>query len=571
MYNDIPFANFYFDTLVADSLIDENVKHSLNYCLERRDINFGAYDTELWPYTNKDEKKKKSYKFVPPSLLVKYLGYDVDGDKRLQLKQEKELDREEMTEIFFNVKMPSLKYITDMEYRGVRMNKKLIQKASEAVRKKQEELQEQIVKITGRKDFNPNSPKQVIDYMVEAGYPFAKLKIKQTKTGFSTSAEELNKFIKYKKYAEFPKLLLDIKKLTKIKGTYIDGKSKNGEAGTGGMLQYLDENNRVHANFNIHTAVTGRQSCSRPSLQVWPRPIAGLPNTRQFVLPKKNWKLFSADYSALEMYVVAALSQDSVLIQKLLSGLDIHSSNAVELGKILGIVDKDVTYEMFLDNIGKGKLKKEEIDPAIYLKYTELRTQAKSIAFGLNYGKGAMSFAEEFKISEDEAQEMIDAYFEIYKGLKKWRDGIVKQALNKGYITLLSGRKRRFNMAVDWLNSEYAEGLWSTKSLKEEIARQAMNFPVQGGAHEVFEPAYLRLTERFKREGLQARLILLIHDDIVGECPEEELATVGRMILEEMPTTLNEGTKNELRLVIEPDFYESCWYSDKVKINLESA
>ena len=875
IFNKIPFRNFYFDTLVADSLIDENQPHSLNYCLERRDINYGAYDTELWQYVNKDENKKKSYQYVPPSILVKYLGFDVDGDKRLYLAQKKELEVEEMTDLFFNSKMKILRRIVDMEYQGVLMDKDLIHKTAEIIQEKQEEIQLQIEKVTGVKGFNPNSPKQVIDYMTLAGFPFAKLKIAQNKTGFSTATIELEKFRKYKKWEKFPTLLINSKKIAKIRGTYVDGKN-----GLGGMLKYLDENNFVHANYNIHTAVTGRFSCldldteiltqrgwlkynelkysdsvfeynlqtkelelrkpkfiyigkeeqremirfkskridmyltsdhkslfytkhnkprvveagtfkqgtewnilhganfsgkndldedkirlmvaivsdgsfysnritftlrkprkierlksiceklgielrelsnrptsdskiydteytfsiekkldyfnncidedktltyeclnlninakktlidefrywdgdstqnilsitqvkektinvlsavsatcsyrarndivipknkdwqklnrlfvtkknktrmsdvqvtneikncavwcittetgffvarrngstfitgncNRPSLQVWPRPIKGLPNTRNFVRPRPGYKLFSADYSALEMYVVAALSGDEVLIKRLKDGVDIHSLNAVELGKILGIIDKKVTYEQFLDNIGKGKLKVEEIDKDIYMQFNDLRTKAKSIAFGLNYGKGAISFAEEFKIPESEAQDMIDAYFEIYKRLKKWRDNIVAQANKKGYVTLLSGRKRRFSMLLDWLNSEYSEGVWSTNMLREELARQAMNFPVQGGAHEVFESAVLRLLDKFDEEELDARLMLLIHDDIVGEAPEKDLKRIGELIVEQMPEVLNKGTKKELELQIEPDFYSDCWYSEKIKI-----
>jgi len=178
-----------------------------------------------------------------------------------------------------------------------------------------------------------------------------------------------------------------------------------------------------------------------------------------------------------------------------------------------------------------------------------------------------MLFAEEFKISEDEAQDMIDAYFEIYKGMRKWRENIVKEALTKGVIKLHNGRKRRFTMAVDWLNSEHAEGLWSTKKLKEEISRQAMNFPVQGGAHAEFEPAYLRLIKRFREEEIDAKLLLLIHDDIVGECKPEHAPQVATAIGEEMISTLNKGTEFEITLRIAPDFYKDCWYSEKVEIS----
>jgi len=165
-----------------------------------------------------------------------------------------------------------------------------------------------------------------------------------------------------------------------------------------------------------------------------------------------------------------------------------------------------------------------------------------------------------------DAEDMIEAYFKIYKGMKKWRDKTVSDTLNNGYITLLSGRKRRFTQAVNWINSKYAEDCWQAGKLKQDISRQAMNFPVQGGAHEVFEPAVTRVVRRLKKEGLKARILLSIHDGIVGECPREELETVSKILSEEMPVTFNKGTKYELKLDIDKDFYKSNWYGEKIKL-----
>lgn len=907
-YHKIPYSGIYHDSLVASPLIDENLPHSLNFCLERNNINYGAYDTKLWKYVSKDKdkKSKKTYQFIPPLLIEKYLGIDVDGARRLYFVQVEQLKKENISEHFYKLKMPSLRDIIKSEYKGVKFDRKLILKSSRVVQKTQDKLLEKLFTITNNREFNPNSDKQVVNYMIDAGYPFKRLNVKENANGYSVASAELQKFLAFKKWSEFPQLILNTKKLAKIKGTYIDGKE-----GDGGMIQYLDDKNRVHANYNIWTPVTSRYSCfakgtpieivrdhserpivpieevqvgdlaycydnnekltarrvkkvfnngrkeivrlhwasaggrtgyvdmtedhkvrtyeglyipanelvrgerllflsrksgskyqhinykggsesehrficrelngeypsdyhvhhkdhnhlnnlpdnleavhpfkhkseharewsskeefkrrssdqlksqweadpkfgrrygenhpdykgwskykllkiilksgcvmkntgydyytirkylelhnidykklrdrfthtgrfitsaeikdcldgsiqnakdkleigqnkwmrlkkefttdinhrfvcierlgryeevydleieefhnyiageinvhncNKPSLQVWPRPIKGLPNTRNFVIPtNKKWALFEADYSQLEQCVVAALSKDRVLIKKIQDGTDLHCFNATELGKILGSVPKWVSYEHMMIANGKAGdlknvdekivqelLKEIESDKGKLINWKEKRTQAKGIGFGLNYGKGAKSFAEEFGITEAEAEDMIAAYFNIYKGMKAWRDSIIETALRKGEITLMSGRKRRFHAGADWLNHKYSKDIWSARAMREEISRQAMNYPVQGGAHEVFEPAVLRLNNRFRKEGSKARLMLLIHDGIVGECPRTETDSVKKWIKEEMVHTFHKGTELELTLNLDVDIYQREWYGAKV-------
>lgn len=556
----IPYKNLFFDTLVADSLIDENMGHSLNECYVRRGINYGAYDTELYRYVGK--KSLKTYQYVPPQTLIKYLGYDCEGVYRMVKIMQQQLKEIDMYEHFIKVKMPSIEILLDMEYRGVKYDKPLLLEASNLIKKKIDEQKELLLKITKNPEFNPNSDKQIIDFITTNKYPVKRLGLTLTKKGkLSVNSENLKKFIGTK-YEEFPKTILNIKKLVKLKGTYIDGKE-----GEGGMLQYLDSNNMLHANYNIWTAVTGRYSCNKPSLQTFPRPIKGLPNTRTFIIPsEKDWILFEADFTALEQYIVAILAKDDVLIQKILDGTDIHSFNAVTLGKALGWIEKNITYETFVDNVGKGKIKEEDIPKDVYQLYSDLRTKSKTVGFGLNYGKGAESFAEEFGITVAEAETMIDAYFYLYKKIALWRKRTIEKAQNKGEIELLSGRKRRFTLATDWINSPFAKKSWSARIIKEEIARQAMNYPVQGNAHEAFEQGVLRLVgERFKKEGLQARLLLSIHDGIVGECPPHEKEIVAKCIKEEMVALYNEGTPHELWLKIDVGYYKDRWYGEKIK------
>jgi len=572
-HNNVPVKNFAFDTLLADSYVDENKMHSLNFCLEYRGHNFGPYDTELHPYVSKDKDKKsaKTYEFIPPKLIGKYLCIDVYGDALLFRDQVKELKREGLYEYFMATKMQALREMVDVEYLGVKVDVPLIKETEKQLAEKIKELEAAAKEITKNPEFNLASPKQVVAYMTEAGYPFAKLKIRQNKTGYSTDKKALALFIQYKRWAKFPQLMLTHKTLTKLCGTYVAGKIGRKEGTEGGMLQYIDENHMVHANFNLWTPRTGRYSCNRPSLQVWPRPLKGLPNIRNFICTTSpDHVLWEADYSQLEQCVVAVLSKDPVLLGKIQDGTDLHCFNAVELGRKLKSIAEDITYEYMMTAVGKGADVGNVIDLAtipeqIIAELKIKRTQAKNIGFGLNYGKTAITFAEDFGIEVDDAEEMVEAYFALYKRMKAWRDSQVADALTKGVVTLLSGRKRRFYQAIEWLNSEYAEGLWGTRKLSEEISRQAMNSPVQGGAHDVFEPAKLRLLARLRKEGIHAPLRLSIHDGLVGECHKNDIEMVRKCILEELPTTFYEGTKLELRLKVDVDFYKSNWYGEKLK------
>jgi DNA polymerase-1 len=253
--------------------------------------------------------------------------------------------------------------------------------------------------------------------------------------------------------------------------------------------------------------------------------------------------------------------------------MDLHCINASDLGRILHTVPKWVTYEHMLVANEKEKLVKDQATIPELLKdvkkyeneinWHEERTRAKNIGFGLNYGKTSMTFAEDFNIPLIEAEDMIDAYFEIYYGMFDWRQKMIKQALEKGYVTLLSGRKRRFYPVRDWLKDELSYSVWSAGKIRSEIERQAINYPVQGGAHEVFEPACLRLVRRFREEGMKARLLLSIHDGILGECPIEERPMAARCIKEEMAHTFHKGTKMEINLKVDVDFYKWCWYGEK--------
>ena len=569
----IRYRNYYYDTLSGDALIDENMPHSLNIALERRGINYGPYDTGLWKYTNKDEKKKKSYQFVPPLILDDYLAKDVCGTKHLFKIQKKELKEEGMVEHMLSRKMPMMRDLTTIEYAGFKADRSLIEKTSLIIQEKEKTILAELKEITNNEEFNPNSGVQISNYMVEAGYPLKKLNIRQTSQGYSADKENLSKFLKYPKYADFPKLVLNYKKLGKIKGTYVDGMK-----GDGGMIQYLDQTNRIHTNYNSWTPRTSRLSAKGPSVQVWPRPIKLLPNARNFVIPTSNdWLLWEYDFISLEIIVVAALSGDKLLTRLLKEGEDMHCYNGTELGHILKVVPDWVTYEHMLLACDKKEIIKDiSIIPELQkdiekhgsgINFVDIRTMAKGVQFGLNYGKEASTFAEEYKLTEYQAEDMVEGYFDKYYGMRDWRTDIVAEVMNKGFITLMSGRKRRFHAAVDFLTSDHGKECFGSKNLEKEIARQAMNFPVQGNAHEIFETTLLKVNKAFRDEKIKARSMLLIHDGNVGECRKEHAKKVVEIIQKHTPYVMNKGTPNELTLNTDIHFFKDCWYGQKIKLD----
>jgi len=567
----IPFKTFYFDTMLADSLIDENRSHSLNVVAEYYGFDFGPYDTALWPYIGKNEDTKKSYQHAPIQMLEQYLAIDTLATKKIFEKQVKMLKKEELWDHFIDLKMVSLKQITDSEFKGVKVSRDFLIESQNKMLEEISNIEKRCRELAGDEKFNLASPKQILEYFKKIKVPFDKLDIKKTKTGYSTDKENLNKIMKIEKFKEMPELLLRYAAMTKITGTYLCG--DHNKKDIGGLLQYLDKNDRIHTNYNLHTAVTSRQSSNSPSLQVWPRPVKGLPNVRSCLIPSSpDHVFFEADYSQLEQCVVAFLSGDKLLLERIRSGMDLHCLNAIDLGRKLKTIDPSITYEYIMTAIGKGADVGNVIDGESITKemkdlLKEVRNRAKAISFGLNYGKMADSFAEEFGISKEEAHKMVNAYFGSYSGMYNWRNELVEEAFTNGCIKLQSGRKRRFYQVVEWLQSPFSKDVFSAKIIKNEIIRQIYNFPVQGGAHEVFEPQYVNVTKEYREERLSSILLLYIHDGLVGECHKDDMEKTRKILQDKLPITLGKGTKNELKLKVDIDFYEvgACWYGPKLE------
>jgi len=576
LHNKIPFKNFYFDTVLAGALIDENKYHDLNSEMEYRGINFGPYDTKLWPYVNKTNKKP--YTFIPPMMISEYLAIDVCGDLMLYKKQKKELKEEKgMWDLMMKRQMPLSRLMTSCEYRGMKFNVNKLKEIGRLFDAKILEIETEVRKLTKIKDLNLGSPKQLLDYFENKGYPFEEMEIKKGKTGYSCGEDTLKKFSRKKKWAKIPTLILEHRTLVKMKGTFLDG--KDGEAG---LLQHIDQKNRIHSNWNIHTPRTGRMSCSDPNLQQIPRPNPNFPdaNIRQLFVPtKKDWVLFSADFAQLELRVGAYLSKDKTMIKEIQEGVDLHTRNAVRFGTVLGFLPSDMTEKKFNEirnykapenwkkEFQGNKKKLEEIEELIHQAsiFSEHRSFAKTLGFGLNYGMDANTLAQQYSMDVDEVQDMIDLYFDKYHYLYDWREEIKAKSIEEGLLILPeTGRKRRFTQASEWFNSEFSHNCKKRDFDIGGIHRQAMNFPIQGYANEIYTEGKLKLEKELRKRKMKSRILLSIHDGLVGEGPKHEMPIIAELAKSCMEKVLGKG-KWQVPLSVDFELFD-IWYGKKLKV-----
>lgn len=572
--NKYPIKNFKFDTIIAHSLSDENKPHDLAFILEWFGFEYGAYDQILWQYVNKDRKNKKPYSFVPPQILSKYLGVDVDGTRRLKPILRKKLKEEGLFKLFTEQQMPLVNVMADLEYRGIKLDVQKLQKISKDFAAILADIDKQLKKVTKNKTFNPNSPPQLLAYLEDIGAPLEK----KTKGGkYSTDKDVLEKMAMMKRFAKVPKLILESRAISKLKGTYLDGKT-----GDAGMLSWADKNHMVHATWNPFTPRTGRMSCEDPPLQTIPRPNPKYPeaNIRQLFIPSLiELVMFSIDYKQLEMRIAAFLSQDPVMMREIREDVDIHTRNIIMFNKRLGLgFPADTTEEQFNEvrkykppeswrDMSEGP-KKEKIRKLVQLagEYDELRTLAKSLGFGLNYGIEAQTLANDFSRDVEDIQEMIDLYFEKYQGLFLWREEQKATAIRDGVLILPeTGRKRRFYGASDWFRSEYSQDCQKREMDMQGVHRQAMNYPIQGFANEVFTQGKLKFYAALKKEMKgDARMMLSLHDGVLGEGYPKAMARVKELAKATMERTLGSG-KKAVHLGVDFDVYDR-WSGNKLKV-----
>ncbi|EJZ69036.1 DNA polymerase I [Lachnoanaerobaculum sp. OBRC5-5] len=382
------------------------------------------------------------------------------------------LESLELTELYENVEMPLIYSLAKMENTGVRVDEERLKRYADTLLEKIAKLEESITTKAGE-SFNINSPKQLGEIL------FEKLKLsggKKTKTGYSTAADVLEKLAPEH---EIIRDILEYRQLTKLNSTYATG-----------LAGYIREDGRIHGTFNQTITATGRISSTDPNLQNIPVRTEMGSKIRDIFVPKEGYVFVDADYSQIELRVLASLSGDEKLIESYHSAADIHAATASQV------------FHVPL----------EEVTP-------ELRRNAKAVNFGVVYGISAFGLSEDLSISRKEALDYINNYFKIYGGVKKFLDKQVADAKEKGYVKTMFGRIRPI--------PEIKSSNFMTRSFGDRVA---MNSPIQGSAADIMKISMLKVDEALEKSGFDARIVLQIHDELLVEVKEDEAAKVSELV-----------------------------------------
>jgi len=420
---------------------------------------------------------------VPLTQVAEYAAEDADAAFSLRKVLEPKLTDLGLDTLFQTIEMPLMPVLAQMEETGVKLDTALLAEMSGQMEKKLLGIMEEIYDIAGE-EFNINSTQQLGSIL------FEKLKVhemagwkrpRRTKTGYATDVRVMEALSIH----PLPRKILEYRQFTKLKSTYVDALPQLVNPATG----------RVHTSFNQTITATGRLSTSDPNLQNIPvRTEAGKEIRKAFIAGERGWKLLSADYSQIELRVMAHVSGDRNLIEAFQKGEDVHRSTAAKIFK----VDPDQVTE-------------------------QQRYRAKTINFGVMYGMGAYGLASRLEISNQEAQEFIDAYFERYPEVNNYVARTIGKAYEDGYVTTLLGRRRYL--------PELAS---SNQNLRRFAERTAVNMPIQGTAADIIKLAMIAIERVLRRQKLQTRMILQIHDELLFEVPDQEVESLKKIIVREM-------------------------------------
>ncbi len=466
-----------FDTMVAAYLLKPGERRFKLDTLVFSE--FGHQMTSIESLIGKKGKNQLSMAEVDSHTISDYACEDADYTFRLYQKLKKEIKEAKLDKLFKQIEMPLIPVLFAMEKNGVKIDEKYLNKLRNTIQKKIDDLENKIHKLCGVK-FNIASPQQLKEIL------FKKLQIpteglKKIKTGISTAAGELEKM---KNLHPVIPLILEYRELTKLQSTYVESLPKLINPKTG----------RIHTSFNQTITATGRLSSSDPNLQNIPiRTELGRKIRGAFIAEHRN-KLLSADYSQIELRVVAHLSGDQNMINTFKAGKDIHQATAAY---IFDVPFSAVTPEM--------------------------RRKAKEVNFGILYGMGPFGLAERTGISRQEAKQFIDKYFTKYARVKQFTEEIITQARKKGYVETLFGRRRY----LPEINSGVAQ-------VRNAAERAAINMPTQGTAADIMKLAMIAVYNKISQKYPQAKLILQVHDELVLEVPEEDVKTIAKLVKYEM-------------------------------------
>ncbi|MEQ2129839.1 DNA polymerase I [Caldanaerobacter subterraneus KAk] len=486
-YKGIECKSKYLDTAIMAYLLNPSES---NYDLERVLKKYLKVDVLSHEEVFGKGKDRRRYEEVSEEVMAEYICGRCSHLFELKDKLMAFIEEMDMKKLLLEIEMPLVEVLKSMEVDGFTLDRNVLKELSEKIDERISEILDKIYKEAGYQ-FNVNSPKQLGEFLFEKlNLPV----IKKTKTGYSTDSEVLEQLTAYN---DIVSEIIEYRQLTKLKSTYIEG-----------FLPLMDENDRVHSNFKQMVAATGRISSTEPNLQNIPvREEFGRQIRRAFIPRTKDGYIVSADYSQIELRVLAHLSEDEKLIEAFMNNEDIHLRTASEVFKV---PPQNVTPEM--------------------------RRAAKVVNFGIIYGISDYGLAKDLKISRKEAKEYIDNYFEKYKGVKEYIEKVIRFAKENGYVTTIMNRRRY----IPEINSR-------NFTQRSQAERLAMNTPIQGSAADIIKMAMVKVYQEFKRLNLKSRLILQVHDELVVDTYKDELELVKEILKESMENVI----KLKVPLVVE--------------------
>ena len=478
---DISVSGPLYDTMVAHYLINPDMRHNLD-TLSESYLNYSPISIET--LIGKKGKNQGSMRDVPVEEVTDYASED--ADLALQLKKifDKELNENGVKDIFNDIEIPIINVLADMEKEGINIDSSYLSKLDKEFEIELSKLKGGIFEMSGE-EFNLNSPKQLGDIL------FEKLKLvskpKKTKTGqYSTSEEVLSGLASEH---EIIKNILEWRSLDKLQNTYVRSLPNEVNKRTG----------RIHTKFNQTVTTTGRLSSNNPNLQNIPiRTLNGQKIREAFIPRSEEFELLAADYSQIELRVIASISKDKNMVDAFIKNQDIHTITAA---KIYNVDPDDVSREQ--------------------------RGNAKTVNFGIIYGVSAFGLSQQTNLSRAESKIMIDSYFENYPGLKDYMSSQIDFARNNGYVQTIMGRRRYLQN----INSQ-------NNMLRSGAERNAINAPIQGSAADIIKIAMIRVHEKFKEQSLKSKMLLQVHDELVFDVYKSEKNIVKTIVKDTMESAV---------------------------------
>ncbi|MFC0557903.1 DNA polymerase I [Halalkalibacter alkalisediminis] len=485
-----------FDLQMASYLLDPSLSsHEISDVASRKGLGQLQEDEVVY---GKGAKRR-----IPEvDQLAEHLVRKADALYQLKPVLEKELKENEQEELYRDLEMPLSLVLGRMETTGIKVDKEQLEQMGEDLELRLNDLEKKIHELA-ETSFNINSPKQLGEILFEKlGLP----PVKKTKTGYSTSADVLEKLAKDHEIVEH---ILHYRQLGKLNSTYIEG-----------LLKVTKENtHKIHTRYNQALTQTGRLSSTDPNLQNIPiRLEEGRRIRKAFIPSEKGWKMIAADYSQIELRVLAHIAEDEKLIEAFQLDMDVHTKTAMD---VFHVSEEEVTSHM--------------------------RRSAKAVNFGIVYGISDFGLSQSLGITRKEAGQFIERYFESYPKVKEYMDNIIEDAREKGFVSTLLHRRR------------YLPELTSRNFNKRSFAeRTAMNTPIQGTAADIIKKAMVEIATKLEEEQMQSRMLLQVHDELIFEVPEEEVEKMLKLVPEVMERAV------ELKVPLKADVsYGETWYDAK--------